>query len=543
MIVCHFGLKLNFKGWATVMGIGEIASLLLLFASRVTIHYHVLNLNNKKLLIRILSPVVPIILLFISAVFKLISWHGFMVGCELYLVSVLVFQIVVFSFKSGGNFEQPTQALLVSFLVLILGGASILMLPGMHRDNISMTDAVFTATSAVCVTGLSVCDTASDFTLAGKITILGLIQLGGLGIMIYGAMFAVLLGSRLSIQQSVALRDILNEQGHGNIASKIKFICFATFAIECTGMLILLTMNSGPHTGNIERLFWSAFHSISAFCNAGFSLQSDSLCQYRSNWQTYLVICPLIILGGLGFPVLADLTGIKNLFTGKRFKLSLQSKLVLTTTVILLIGGSILLMICSIENNIDSDKKISFADNIFNAITCRTAGFNTVEIGELCPAYKIVMIGLMCIGGSPASTAGGIKTIAIAIMFLTIISTIRNNSTVDVYRREISMAMVRRALVLVTVYCLLLWIVTFGLIFTENSPECNALDMAFEAASAIGTVGLTCGVTPQLSISGKWLIIFSMLAGRLGPLSLLTAITINAKKARYEYPHEPVIIG
>ena len=200
-------------------------------------------------------------------------------------------------------------------------------------------------------------------------------------------------------------------------------------------------------------------------------------------------------------------------------------------------------MLCSMENVTKGDQSSSFIDNMFNSVTARTAGFNTVDISKLCPSYKLVMIGLMCIGGSPGSTAGGIKTMAIAIMFLTIISTIRSHNTVDVYKREISMTIVRRSLVLVAVYCLLLWLVTFGLIFTENSPQSSALDMAFEAASAIGTVGLTCGITPELSIPGKWLIIFSMLAGRLGPLSLLTAITINSKRARFEYPNDPVIIG
>ena len=542
LLILHHGLKLDITGWTEILRISEIFALLLLFASHLISRYELVSPVELKKIMGLLWPVIPVAGWLIIAIAGIINQTMFFNGLEFYLAVGLVFQLVIFSFRSGGNFEQPTRALLVSFMVLIIGGATVLMFPGMHKSNISLTDAVFTATSAVCVTGLSVCDTAKDFTVIGQMAILGLIQLGGLGIMIYGAMFAVLLGSRLSIQQSVALRDILNEDGHGNISSKIKFICLSTFIIEFVGMLFLLTVPDESYSG-FQRIFWGVFHSISAFCNAGFSLQSDSLCQYRGHWQTYFVFCPLIIIGGLGFPVLADLRGIKNFYTGKRFRLTLHSKLVLTTTLILLVSGTVMLMVCSTENVSKSGENSSFLDNVFNSVTARTAGFNTVDIGKLCPAYKLVMIGLMCIGGSPASTAGGIKTVAIAIMFLTIISTIRSHNTVDVYRRQLSMAMVRRSLVLVAIYCLLLWLVTFGLIFTENSPEANALDMAFEAASAIGTVGLTCGITPELSVPGKWLIIFSMLIGRLGPLSLLTAITINARKARFEYPNEPVIIG
>ncbi len=541
-LILHHGLKLEISGFSDLLYFSEFISFAILFLARAVYRSGQPVKKDLSSIIKLYAPILPVMLLLLLSIFTLISRQVFLSGCEIYLAIILLFQLVVFSFKSGGNFEQPTQALLVSFVVLIVGGASVLMLPGMHKSDMSFTDAVFTATSAVCVTGLAVCDTANDFTFRGQLSILGLIQLGGLGIMIYGAMFSVLLGSRLSIKQSVALRDILNEQGHGDIAGKIKFICLATFVIEFIGMLLLLTVPAAGSEG-LHKVFWSAFHSISAFCNAGFSLQSDSLCQYRSYWQTYFVICPLIILGGLGFPVLADMFKVKNLYTGGRFRISLHSKLVLSTTAVLLVGGTLLLMLCSVENVTKGEQSSSFIDNLFNSVTCRTAGFNTVDTGRLCPAYKLVMIGLMCIGGSPASTAGGIKTVAIAIMFLTIISTIRSHNTVDVYKREISMAMVKRSLVLVAVYCLLLWLVTFGLIFTENSPESNALDMAFEAASAIGTVGLSCGITPELSVPGKWLIIFSMLAGRLGPLSLLTAITINSRRARFEYPNEPVIIG
>ena len=530
---------------------GEIIALLLFGYSYVKncfASYAKGTLENRFAFI---FPFLPALLILFAFAADFIQIVNVLWLFELYLVVVIVFHIARFSLARASNTEHPTNALLVSFIAIILAGAGLLMLPGMHRADISFTDAMFTSTSAVCVTGLAVCDTATDFTTSGQWVIFSLIQVGGLGIMIFGALFAMLLGSRLSMKESVAMRDILNEHNFGDISRKVMFICISTFAIELVGMFLLFSMTDSTK-GMYSRWFFSLFHSVSAFCNAGFSLQSDSLVGFGRCWQVYLVICPLIIIGGLGFPVLLNLFEIvrykfTSLYTDapklRPPRLSLHSRLVLVTTIVLLIGGTILLWCCGLANNCSNNENLSLLDCFFNSVTVRTAGFNTVNISELNAAGKLVMIGLMCIGGSPASTAGGIKTVAVAIMFLTILSSIKNQTTVDVHYRTVSVAMVRRSLVLVAIYTMLLWVVTLLLIITENSSGANSLDLAFEAASALGTVGLSAGVTSELTTGGRWVIIFSMLAGRLGPLSLLTALTISPRHGRFSYPHEPLIIG
>ncbi len=536
------------KSWINA---GEIFTLLLI--GGVYIYHKFLNWQKLLLAQKVMAyfPFVPAVFLFVLFLLGVFGSDTLLWFYELYLVVVIVFQASRFSLQRASNTEQPTNALLISFIAIIAIGAGLLMLPGMHQSNIAFTDAMFTATSAVCVTGLAVCDTAKDFTVSGQWVIFGLIQIGGLGIMIFGALFAMLLGSRLSMKESVAMRDILNEQNFGDISRKVLFICISTFAIEIVGMFFLFTM-SDASSKLYSRVFFSLFHSVSAFCNAGFSLQTDSLTAFRGTWQVYLVICPLIIIGGLGFPVLLNIYEIarykfNSLYTNAPKlcppRLTLHSKLVLGSTVVFLAGGAVMLWICEHVNNNSTTETMSLLDCLFNSVTARTAGFNTVDISSLHAASKLVMIGLMCIGGSPASTAGGIKTVAIAIMFLTILATIKNQSSVNIYYRSVSVAMVRRSLVLVAIYTMLLWIVTLLLIITEHSSGTNTLDLAFEAASALGTVGLTTGVTPELTVSGKWVIVFSMLAGRLGPLSLLTALTISPGQGRYHYPPEPLIIG
>ncbi len=530
---------------------GEIVALLL-FA---TAYLWKIALEHEKIttLGRLLQliPVIPGLFSVVLLLLGVLRVDTFLWLCELYLVVIVIFKIARFALACASNTERPANVMLVSFIGLILAGAGLLMLPGMHRSDISFTDAVFTATSAVCVTGLAVCDTAGDCTSSGQYIILALIQIGGLGIMIFGALFAMLLGSRLSMKESVAMRDILNEQNFGNISRTVIFICISTFAIELVAMCFLFSM---PGAGNDfqSKVFFSLFHSVSAFCNAGFALQSDSLEAFRNYWQVYLVICPLIVLGGLGFPVLRNIFDIARFRFNRLYtydsdtappRLSLHSRLVLVTTFILLIGGTLLLWAGGLANNCANDHKLSLLDCFFNSVTARTAGFNTVNISDLNAANKLILIGLMCLGGSPASTAGGIKTIAVAVMFLTIISTIRNQTTVNVHFRSVSVAIVRRSLVLVAVYISLLWLVTLILIITENSMGTDVLDLAFESASALGTVGLTTGLTPELSVQGRWVIISSMFIGRLGPLSLLTALTVRPRLARYDYPPEPLVIG
>ena len=306
-------------------------------------------------------------------------------------------------------------------------------------------------------------------------------------------------------------------------------------------------------------LYKSVFHSISAFCNAGFSLQTDSLTGYRGCWQIYLILCPLIILGGLGFPVLHNLWVIIRCRLGRQHnggtekgsafasgRLTLHSKIVLTTTAALLLFGFVLFLVLEgvrSEPGPHSVTGIALLDSLFNSITARTAGFNTVAIDKLGAGSKLVLIFLMYVGGSPSSTAGGIKTVSFAIMVLAIFATMRRRQEVLVFHRTIPMMVVRRVATLIMLYGLLLWVLTLLMTITENSSDQNMLNLFFEVASALGTVGLSTGVTGQLTLAGKWVIIIAMLIGRLGPLSLLAALTFNIKPIRYEYPREPLVVG
>lgn len=449
--------------------------------------------------------------------------------------------------------------LIASFLFLIFAGSGLLMLPRSAADeNIGFVDALFTSTSATCVTGLIVVDTGSDFSFMGQLIILTLIQLGGLGIIVFGAVFSVLLGQALSLKESVAMQDLLSAESLGRLGNMIVFIFVFTLLFEAIGAMLMVDMwNNVPgwEGGLYELWFCSIFHSISAFCNAGFSLFSDSFIRYSGFWQIYGVVCPLIILGGLGFGVLynlANLAGnrikrlLKQLFnrhyrfsmeTPKRMRL--QTKIVLSASLILIVTG----MLGIIGFETAAGQGGNFLDGLFQSVTARTAGFNTVNIAELSASSKLLLIILMFIGGSPGSAAGGIKTVTLAVIILTMIAAFRKRSEVECFNRSIRIVVVGRAITVVLLFILVLFAAVFTLSVTERGNDFAMSDIIFEATSALGTVGLSTGITSSLTAMGKLTIIAVMLIGRLGPLTLLAALTFNLKPVNYSYPEEPLIVG
>jgi len=480
------------------------------------------------------------------------QWGAF----QVYLLILMLVRGGRLSVSAAASGRAPTRILLTSFTSIILIGSMLLMLPAAHEHApLPFTDAVFTATSATCVTGLIVRDTGGDFTRLGQIIILVLIQIGGLGIMIFGSLFAILMGSRLSLRESVAMSDIMNEQSAGRIGRIVVFICIFTLVLEGLGAAGLYGLwQTDPHRGG--QLFQSLFHAISAFCNAGFALQNDSLIPFRDCFRVYAIIGPLIIIGGLGFPVLDNLWSIfisrRRRRPGNRrlkapaAKLNLHTKIVLTSSAGLLIFGWILLSILEWTRP-DMPKGntnwfISL-DALFNSITARTAGFNTVNIRDLSAGSKLMLIFLMSVGGSPSSTAGGIKTVTLVVMVLAVYATIKRRRTIEIFHRTIPMMIVLRAATLILLYGLLLWLMTLLLTITEHSLGRDMLDLLFEAASALGTVGLSTGLTEHLTLAGKWVIIIAMFVGRLGPLSLLAALTFNTPPIRYQYPRETLLVG
>ncbi|MHC5116877.1 MAG: TrkH family potassium uptake protein, partial [Planctomycetota bacterium] len=403
-----------------------------------------------------------------------------------YLILQVLSKVCLGMVQFASSGKNPTKGLIILFIILICAGAGLLMLPKAHNlETMSITDAFFTATSATCVTGLVVADTGKDFSLMGQTIILILIQLGGLGIVVFGAVLALLLGQALSVKESLAMQDLLSAQTLRSISMMIGFIFAATLVIEAVGAVSLMPMwdnvpGALPHPD--MKWFYSVFHSISAFCNAGFSLFNTSLVDYDTSCGVYGIIAPLIVLGGLGFGVLYNLThvgadAVKRIFR-RRFnptstlvmgmpqRISLQTKIVLTTSLILIVAGTILLMVfehCSPQQEHHS----GFKTALFQSITARTAGFNTVNIGVLSEASKMIIMMLMFIGGSPGSTAGGIKTVTLALVVMVIYATLRKRREVELFQRSVRMVVVGRAVTVMLLFAGLLILMTMLLVLSE----------------------------------------------------------------------------
>ncbi len=501
--------------------------------------------------------------LFVAVLLILFLTANSLIALSVYLLLQIITKICRTMVNLAASAKSPAGTFIGSFLVIIFSGAGLLMLPRCHvGSSISFVDALFTASSATCVTGLTVLRTGQDFTLAGQAVILAMIQLGGLGIVIFGAVFALLFGQSLNVRQSAAMQDLLSAQTVGRITRSIAFVFIATVLIETAGAIVLLNMwqKTGPLPPHISsKWFCSIFHSISTFCNSGLGLFSDSLTRYRIYSPVYAVICPLIVLGGLGFGVLENICDVSfnkikhfliRLFTkqppsGRQPKrIQLQTKIALTVTAILIVTGAIALMIFQ-ANAIGSDGKdnLTVGDAFFQSITARTAGFNTIDINALSTPDKMILIVLMLIGGSPGGTAGGIKTVTLALIIMACYTTVRKRSEVEIFRRSIHTSMVYRAMTVTMFFAAVLLVSVFALTITERYSSFETSAVVFETASALGTVGLSCGITPALTAAGKIIIIITMLIGRLGPLTLLAVLTFNIKPARYNYPTEPVIVG
>ena len=484
----------------------------------------------------------------------------------IYLIIEVTVKVCIATVRLAASGKNPTKTLIARFVVLIVTGGGLLMLPrASTAEPLSLIDALFTATSATCVTGLVVRDTGQDFTFMGQVIILILIQLGGLGIVVFGAVFALLLGQAFSVRESVAMQDVLSAQTLSRIGNMILFIFIATLIVEAAGAVLLYPMWTkvpGWQNDSHPQWFCSAFHSISAFCNAGFALFDDSLIRYNRQWQVYAVICPLIILGGLGFGVLYNLANmagnriqrsVKRRFH-KQYKLQmevpkrmrLQTKVVLSVSALLIVFGMLAILLLERYAGAPSaDRRFDVPTALFQSVTARTAGFNTVDITTMTPSSKIVLMMLMFIGGSPGSSAGGIKTVTLAVIVMTVFATLRKRGDVEMFRRSVRLVVVGRAITVALLFVAVLFATMLALSVTEAplSGGFTMLDLMFESASALGTVGLSTGVTPTLTTAGKVIIIVVMLIGRLGPLTLLAALTFNLKPVRYNYPDEAIIVG
>jgi len=445
--------------------------------------------------------------------------------------------------------KSPARISICGFLILIFIGALLLMIPSATvTGDFGFINALFTATSASCVTGLSVVDTGSTFTLFGKIVILGLIQTGGLGIMTLSTLFIFLAGRRPSLAENSLIHDSFTYGGIKDIASLIRNIILVTFVIEAIGAAFLFVRFLSNHDW-VTALGYSVFHSVSAFCNAGFSVFRDSFVQYQGDWLTNIVISVLIISGGIGFIVMFDLHYVTSLKNRRWTRLSLHAKLVISGTVILVVAGALLFFMMETGNTFAGlPVKNRILSSLFHSVSARTAGFNTISIGELANETLFFIMLLMFIGAAPGSCGGGIKVTTLWTLILLGISRFRGQEEVRVFNRTIPESCTGKAVGVVLLSISVITMATMVLLATELGEVSHLetrgkfLELLFETVSAFGTVGLSTGITETLSRTGKLVIVFVMFVGRLGPLVIALGLR-REKMSRIHYAEENIMIG
>jgi len=441
----------------------------------------------------------------------------------------------------------PTKIIVLSFAILIFVGALLLMIPAASKDgtSISFINALFTATSATCVTGLVVVDTYNHWTLLGQLVILSLIQAGGLGIVTLASFFSVLLGRKMSIKGMVLAQESINHFSFEGVLRLIKKVVIVTFSIELIGA-VLLSIRFIPQFG-VKGLYLGLFHSISAFCNAGFDLMGIagkgdfiSLTQYNNDPIVIYTIAALIVIGGLGFLVW------KDLYEHRQTKsLLLHTKVVLAITACLVFFGAVLFFIFECNNpatmgQLNLSGKINSA--VFQSITPRTAGYNTLPLDGMNEISKFVTIILMFIGAAPGSTAGGIKVTTLGILLFAIISQIGGSDETIIFKYRVSSQIVNKALAITGFSAMLVLIITTIILGIENKPFLNVL---YEVTSAFGTVGLSTGLTPDLHSVSKALLILTMFLGRVGPVTFAIALTLRSHKKDVDIirPEGKIVVG
>jgi trk system potassium uptake protein TrkH len=445
---------------------------------------------------------------------------------------------------------SPTQYSVLAFALFILLGAALLMLPlsSSTGESLGFVNALFTATSSSCVTGLSVIDVGKRLSVFGQLVLLTLIQAGGLGIITLSTVFLSFVRKRPSMAGRMVIEDTFTHSGDRSLTSLLVDVIRFTFVIEGVGALLLFFRFAPGH--NIGEAFYLAvFHAVSAFCNAGFSLFTDSLMGYRGDWVVNLVVCSLIVLGGIGFLVLAELKRHVPFHRRAWSRLSLHSHIALTTTAFLITCGMVFIFLLERHNTLSTLPFYQkFLCSLFQSVTARTAGFNTLPIGEMAEATLLILILLMFIGGCSGSCAGGIKVGTFTTLVTTGISRLRGYEHTQAFHRTITQASVGRALSVTMVSALVIVISALSLLIVELKgvphPQSQGkfIELLFEVVSAFGTVGLSTGITPTLSTAGKLILTLVMFVGRLGPLVVAMAVS-RRRVLHYRYAEENIMIG
>ncbi|MEW6494415.1 MAG: TrkH family potassium uptake protein [Cyanobacteriota bacterium] len=441
-----------------------------------------------------------------------------------------------------------SRTVCLGFLAMITIGTFLLMLPistssGTWNDPLV---ALFTATSAVCVTGHIVVDTGTHFSFWGELFILLLIQIGGLGYMTTTTFLILLVGYRFELRHKIAIQEELSRPGLQDSALVIRSIIATVIIFEITGIFLMLPVFASDH-GLSYGLWLSIFHSVSAWNNAGFSLFSNNIIAYQSSAPIILVISFLIIFGGIGYQVIFEMfLWLRERFhrKPKRFIFSLNFKVVTSTTLILLIGGTIAFLLTEL-NNPKTLGSLSFGQKLlsawFQSVVPRTAGFNSVDYGQMTTAALFISIGLMFIGGSPGGTAGGLKTTTLRVLTSCTRSILQGKEEVNLYERQVAISLVLKAVgVLVGSVAV---VIVSTMLITLTDPEVEFIRILFEVVSAFATVGLSTGITAGLSAAAKIVLIVTMYMGRVGVLLLMTAILGEHRPSRIQYPEENLLVG
>lgn len=477
-------------------------------------------------------------------------------------ILLLIISIIQLSKGAVSTFQRrirPELTFAYSFAIIIFTGAALLMLPKAHHGSLAFIDALFTSTSAVCITGLTTVDTSATFTLTGQVIILFLIQIGGIGVMTFTSFIALSFFTQTSFSDQMALKNILSEDSMNNIFRTLMYTFLTTVVVEAIGTwLIWWEVREVSRDIIPNRIFFAVFHAVSAFCNAGFSTLPDNLynpaVRHLYGFQGW--ICILIILGGIGFPIVFNYGKlinhkIRNLIyrlTGSSTRMPSHVRIVNTTTrvaiittLLLLVGGTLLFWLFENNNNLHNlSLQGKLILSFFNATTPRTAGFNNLPMTSLAAPTIVLIMFLMWIGASPLSTGGGIKTTTFAVAFKSIFSTLKGKENVEIFKRQIPNENVKRGYTIILLS--ILWICLSTLLISITIPQSDITQALFEVISAISTVGLTLDFTPHLNTAGKIIISLTMFIGRVGLITLLSGMFRQQYSQNYTYAEDNVIM-
>ena len=455
---------------------------------------------------------------------------------------------------------KPSLLFLLSFIFVILIGAGLLMLPNATTRPIHFVDALFTATTSVCVTGLTTVDVATTFTHIGHVIIMILIQIGGIGVMTFTSFFALSFMGHSSFTSKLMLKDMLNEERIGGLFRVILNILFVTFFVEGIGAYFIYMDIRGTLPGATlqDDIFFAIFHAVSAFCNAGISTLSGNMCDplVAHNYNLHVWISLLIIFGGLGFPIVFNYLKLLRHFIVNTFMvatrmqkryihtpriINIHTYIVVISTLVLIIGGTILYFIFETDNTLAGlPMKGKLADSLLGAVTPRTAGFTVADMGTLRPVTLMLTLILMVIGAAPMSTGGGLKVTTVFVAIVTALNVAREKEKVEVRKREISPSTIRRAFATIVLYFIFASVAGWMLSYTEEGTP--VFTLTFEVVSALSTGGSSLNFTPLLSMSGKLIIICAMLIGRIGVLTFMVCFIREYKKRDYTYPQENILM-